>query len=94
MKFIIAVLLGVWIVVNLVNLIAVCAYSDKHNLSILEAYVEIVKKWLNKSLTGDYVSKLFKIVILFPVLMFSCMCDAICILLFVFKHVLKTYGRR
>ena len=59
MKFIIAVLLGVWIVVNLVNLIAVCAYSDKHNLSILEAYVEIVKKWLNKSLTGDYESKLY-----------------------------------
>lgn len=94
MKLIIAVLLCVWIVVNLVNLIAVCAYSYKHNLSILEAYVEIVKKWLNKSLTGDYVSKLFKIVILFPVLIFSCMCDTICILLFVFKRVLKTYGHR
>ncbi len=94
MKLIIAVLLWFWVVMNLVNLIAVCAYSDKHNLSILEAYIEIVKKWLTKSLTGDYATQLFKIVILLPVLIISCICDTICILLFIFKHVFKTYGRR
>ena len=94
MKLIFAVLLWVWVVVNLINLIVVCAYSDKHKLSILEAYVEIVKKWLNKSLTGDYVTQLFKIAILLPALIISCICDIICVLLFIFKHVFKTYGRR
>lgn len=94
MKLIFIVMMCVWIVVNLVNLIAVCAYSDKHDLSILEAYVAIVKKWLDKSTTGDYVTQLFKVAILFPVMLLAWGCDVICVLLFIFKRVLKTYGRR
>ena len=94
MKLIFIVMMCVWIVVNLVNLIAVCAYSDKHDLSILEAYVAIVKKWLDKSMTGDYVTQLFKVALLFPVMLLAWVCDVICVLLFIFKRVLKTYVRR
>ena len=94
MKLIFIVMMWVWIVVNLVNLIAVCTYSDKHDLSILEAYVVIVKKWLDKSTTGDYASQLFKVVLLFPVMLLAWGCDVFCVLLFIFKRVLKTYGRR
>lgn len=94
MKLIFIVMMWVWTVVNLVNLIAVCTYSDKHDLSILEAYVVIVKKWLDKSTTGDYVTQLFKVVLLFPVMLVAWGCDVFCVLLFIFKRVLKTYGRR
>lgn len=94
MKLIFISILWVWIVVNLVNLIAVCIYSDKHDLSILEAYVVIVKKWLDKSTTGDYASQLFKVVLLFPVMLLAWGCDVFCVLLFIFKRVLKTYGHR
>lgn len=94
MKLIFISILWVWIVVNLVNLIVVCTYSDKHDLSILEAYVVIVKKWLDKSTTGDYASQLFKVVLLFPVMLVAWGCDVICVLLFIFKRVVKTYGRR
>lgn len=94
MKSLFAVLLWVWVVVNLINLIAVCAYSDKHNLSILEAYVGIVKKWLNKSSTGDYATQLFKIAILFPVLLLACICDVVYAIFFIFNHTAKTYGHR
>ncbi len=71
MAVIIRFLFIFWLILNAVGLFTVYIFSDKHDISVLESYVSIVRIFLKHNTTSEYIKHLIGIMLLFPVLFFT-----------------------